>query len=378
MPPAVSKGLPHGPAYLRLPVLPPRAVAEIKWWRHLARELKAVLGTRDLPRIRSALRAARGGFYPSTTSLYPLDSAHRSHYIPDRWRELSWVINWPAANFLDDKLAFFFMMRHFGVPTPDVVGVVIRGRIHQVGAAEMGPPAEWLSRWVEERGRLVVRPNRGTGGQRVRVIEAGPNGGCLVNGEALSWAELESRFRDSVDDVISTFVEQASYARNVFPDSTNTIRVLTMQDETGKPFIAATVHRFGTPSSAPADNFMKGGLSVPIDPESGALGAGVQKLGPQRHERHPVTGVQLTGARVPNWPQIRDGVLAAATRAAFLPFIAWDVIPTEAGFSIIEGNKNSDIQVYQVHKPMLPEARIREFYAQHGLISPAFPGRYGS
>lgn len=371
MPPDSPERPPHGPAYLRLPVLPPRAVAEVKWWRHLAREVKEVLGTGDPSRIRSALKAARGGFYPSTTSLYPLDGPHRSDYISDRWRELSWVINWPAAGFLDDKLAFFFMMRHFGVPTPEVVGIVIRGRVHQLGAVEPQPATEWMPRWVEERGRLVVRPNRGTGGQGVLIIEAGPDGGCLVNGEALSWAELVHRFGRSVDHLITAFVEQASYARNVFPESTNTVRILTMQDKAGQPFLAATVHRFGTPSSAPADNFMKGGLSVPIDPETGTLGAGIQRFGLQSHDRHPITGVQLAGARVPNWPHVRDGILAAASQAAFLPFIGWDVILTEDSFSVIEGNKNSDMQVYQVHRPMLPEAKIREFYAQHGLVSAA-------
>ena len=371
MQPSLPPRPPHGPAYLRLPVLPPRAVAEIKWWRHLARELREVLATREPARIRSALRAARRGFYPSTSSLYPLDGPHRGDYISDRWRELSWVIDWPAAGFLDDKLAFFFMMRHFGVPTPEVAGVVIRGRIHQLGAGDAAPATDWMARWLAQRGRLVVRPNRGTGGQGVLVIAPEPDGGCTVNGEPLAWEELERRFRSSVDLVITEFVEQASYAREVFPESTNTVRILTMQDDAGRPFVAAAVHRFGTPSSAPADNFMKGGLSVPIDPELGTLGWGVQRFGLKRHERHPVTGAQLAGALVPNWPQVRDGILAAAAQAAFLPFIGWDVILTEDGFSVIEGNKNSDMQVYQVHRPLLPDARIRAFYAQHGLVAPA-------
>ncbi len=377
MPPTSPERLPHGPAYVRLP-LPPRAVAEVKWWRHLARELSGVLRTRDGARIRAALAGARAGFYPSTSALYPLESPERDSYISDRWRELSWAIDWPAAGFLDDKLAFFLLMRQFGVPTPEVVGVVIRGRVHRLGDAEQRPLLAWLPAWLAERGSLVVRPNRGTGGQGVLVLEAGDGAGCVVNGTATSWDLLEQRFASSVDHVITEFVEQASYARDVFPPSTNTIRILTMQDAAGRPFVAVAVHRFGTPGSAPADNFMKGGLSVPIDPETGVLGTGVQRFRLQRHQVHPETGVQLTGTVVPRWARMRDGILAAAAQAAFLPFIGWDVIPTEDGFSVIEGNKNSDMQVYQVHRPLLPVEPIRAFYARQGLLARGRGRRRGS
>ena len=328
------------------------------------------MGTRDPRRIRAALRAARRGFYPSSVALYELDGPRAGDYVSDHQRELSWVIDWPAAGFLDDKLAFFFLLRHFGIPTPEVAGVVVRGRIHRLGAVEPAPASEWMARWVAERGRLVIRPNRGTGGMGLWVVGAEPDGDCRVNGEALSWAELERRLGTRENQVITEFVEQAGYARDVFPETTNTIRILTMQDPAGRPFVAAAVHRFGMPASGAADNWTRGGLSARIDLEAGTLGPGVAhprsgRL--ERHEVHPVTGAQVAGARVPRWREVRDGVLAAAARTPFLPFVGWDVIVTDDGFSVIEGNKNSDVNLLQVHDPLLGQAKVRTFYAEHGL-----------
>ncbi len=359
---------PHGPAYIRLPGLPPRAVAQIKYWRHLVREGRVVAASRDRRRIRSALRAARRGFYPSSIPLYDLDGPRARDYVSDHQRELSWVIDWPAAGLLDDKLAFFFMLRHFGVPTPEVAGVVVRGRIHRMGAIEPVALTDWLPRWLEERGRLVIRPNRGTGGMGLWVVAPGPDGSCLVNGAPMDWEELERQLGTRENQVMTEFVEQGGYAREVFPQTTNTVRVLTMQDPSGRPFVAVAVHRFGMPDSGAADNWTRGGLSAEIDVETGVLGPGVQK--PRsgaltRHDVHPATGARLTGLHVPGWTAVRDGVLAAAAQTPFLPFVGWDVIVTDDGFSIIEGNKNSDVNLLQVHRPLLGAADVRAFYTRH-------------
>ncbi len=343
---------------------------QIKYWRHLARETTSVLRSRDPRRIRSALRAARGGFYPSSIPIYELDGPQAGDYVSDHQRELSWVIDWPAAGFLDDKLAFFFMLRHFGVPTPEVAGVVVRGRIHRLGATEPVPMTQWLPRWLQERGRLVIRPTRGTGWMGLWVVGPGPDGACLVNGDPMTWGELERRLGTRQNQVITDFVEQAGYARDVFPQTTNTIRILTMQDTSGRPFVAAAVHRFGMPVSGAADNWGRGGLSAEIDVETGVLGPGVQKPrsgGRVRHDVHPCTGARVAGLRVPNWAQVREGVLAAAAQAAFLPFVGWDVIVTDGGFSVIEGNKNSDVNLLQVHRPLLAQPKVRAFYAEHGV-----------
>jgi hypothetical protein len=75
--------------------------------------------------------------------------------------------------------------------------------------------------------------------------------------------------------LVCAYVEQADYARTIFPDVANTIRVLTMyDDEAGQAFAAAAVHRFGTRAQGPTavDNWSRGGLTAAIDLAGGCLG----------------------------------------------------------------------------------------------------------
>lgn len=216
----------------------------------------------------------------------------------------------------------------------------------------------------------MVRPTRGGGGTHLWLLDA-HDGTFRLNGEPLAWDQIERRLSALDDHIVTDFVHQASYARRVHPDTTNTVRVLTMHDDRG-PFIAAAVHRFGTPASAPADNWSKGGLSAAIDVETGMLGAGVQRPragSVERRDVHPATGAQISGIHVPNWEAVRDGVLRAAGLVPFLPYVGWDLIVTDDGdgFSVVEGNKYTDVNLLQVHGPLMAAARVRAFFAAHGI-----------
>jgi hypothetical protein len=363
----MGDALPPPAAYVRLRGLSPRAVGRIKWWRRVGRELKSVLLT-DPAAVAPALRGVRLGFYPSSAPLYEADRVRAGDYVSDRQKELSWAINWPAAGLLDDKLAFFFMMRHFEVPTPDVLAVVVGGRALPVGDAPAGRGTELVRSLLGHHPRLVVRPTRGAQGRGLWIVEAAE--ACRINGEAVTWAELEARLRALDDHVVTEWVEQAPYAREIFPGTTNTMRLLTMRSPGEDPFIATAVHRFGVPESVPADNWSRGGLSVRIDVATGTLGTGVTR--PQNgrleyHERHPTTGRAIAGVRVPGWSEVRESILDAARRMAFLPYVGWDVLVTEGGHVVIEGNKYTDVNLLQVHGPLQADPRIRAFYAAHGV-----------
>jgi hypothetical protein len=76
--------------------------------------------------------------------------------------------------------------------------------------------------------------------------------------------------------VVTAFVDQAGYAATIYPDTANTLRVLTLCDADGC-FVAAAAHRFGSRRSGSIDNWHRGhgGLNAPIDRARGALGRAV-------------------------------------------------------------------------------------------------------
>jgi hypothetical protein len=86
------------------------------------------------------------------------------------------------------------------------------------------------------------------------------------------------------------------------------------------------------------------------------------------HATHPDTGTPIEGAVVSGWPAVRDGIVALATRLPFLPYVGWDVVVTDEGYQVIEGNRRPDVNLLQVHRPLLADPRVRRFYERHGVL----------
>ena len=51
-----------------------------------------------------------------------------------------------------------------------------------------------------------------------------------------------------------------------------------------------------------------------------------------------------------------------------LKYIGWDVVITKKGLYIIEANNSTDVELLQVHKPLLINERVRNFYKYYKII----------
>jgi hypothetical protein len=45
------------------------------------------------------------------------------------------------------------------------------------------------------------------------------------------------------------------------------------------------------------------------------------------------------------------------------------VVVTEDGFRILEGNNFSDVNLLQIHGPLLKDERVAAFYSRHGIAT---------
>jgi Sugar-transfer associated ATP-grasp len=220
-------------------------------------------------------------------------------------------------------------------------------------------------------GPLVVKPLAGSGGVGVHFYEF--RGGVdYLDGATPTDGRLLQQLNEKQQFIVCPRIEQAEYARNIFPGATNTIRLLTMyDDEQGAAFLACAVHRFGTKMSAPVDNWGKGGLSVAIDTASGVMSRGrrfaFQTSSPW-HSAHPETGIAIEGVAVPGWAAIKDEVLQLASAIPFLPYVGWDVVLADDGIWILEANTRTDVNLLQVHGPLLTDPRVVDFYRRHGVL----------
>lgn len=221
---------------------------------------------------------------------------------------------------------------------------------------------------------IVSKPVDGAKGDLVRVID-GTDDGFRLDGQAVTRARLEAELRAGRDLLFEECVSQGAYATAIYAAATNTVRLITMVDRDGNPFVAAAMHRFGTANSGRIDNWNAGGLSAGIDVESGVIGqAAVPKndgYDVDWGRDHPTTGAEITGTQVPEWSRVRESVLDLAGEYSHMwPYVGWDVVVTDdtGSVTVIEGQMNPGIQAIQAHQPLLRDERARRFYERYGVL----------
>ena len=311
------------------------------------------------PPPRSRLRLIARGYLPEDCQLYDLGRWPLEHYVSAMAREVALARIQQRYNVcLHNKYLFQVMMQSTTQRVAKAFGLITRGTSLDFASDEPIADAKaWLRDLVAAHGKVVVKPVAGHAGEGVRILATAADAESVTIGEA--------------GVMVMHFVEQHAYARAIFPDATNTLRVLVMRDDDG-PFLATAVQRVGTSASAPIDSFRSGGMSVGIDAASGQLLRGVRQ--PKRSggalvwlERHPDTDAAITGVELPGWHALVAELLAIMERLPFLSYVGWDVVITDDGFTIIEGNHNSGVALLQIHGPLLVDERVKAFYRRYGL-----------
>lgn len=137
--------------------------------------------------------------------------------------------------------------------------------------------------------------------------------------------------------ILEEIAVNAECLRQFSPSSLNTLRFVTCIDHSGIPHIIATVFRMGNGKSL-TDNFLTGGIACYIDPETGVvITVGINAEG-KVFESHPFSHKTFKGFQIPQWEEAKKLVLTLAMEVPEARFVGWDVVLTEKGFDILEGN----------------------------------------
>lgn len=223
---------------------------------------------------------------------------------------------------------------------------------------------------LRREGAFVLKEARGGGGSGVYVCEW-DDGTVRVDGRRRAPGALAALLERTDRGIVTEYCEQAAYLEEIYPGSPNTLRVLVVDPEGAEAFVPIAAQRLGTSRTGGLDNFTRGGLSAEVDVESGELGPGVEyreEGAVASHERHPDTGARIAGAAVPSWDAIRDRLLEITASFPGLRYVGWDVLATGPGeFVLVEGNSYPDPDVLQVHRPLLADPRVRQFYRDNGV-----------
>lgn len=315
--------------------------------------------------VPQTLVPLRHGFDPKYYYFLSLDSRDESQYIPNHYpiREA----NGDANIVLNDKVAIYRIFSEYTSYFPELYGTIHNGTYFP----QNDDGAETLKETVDRHGEVIAKPVTGYEGRDIFKIERTEDG-YLVNGRPASPPELSGIQSDVDEDYLVTAVlANHDYAAEIFPESANTIRLLTAIDpDSGDSTVVRAVHRFGTAASAPTDNWENGGVAAPIDHVTGEIQAAVtlNESGKRDEiETHPDTGARIEGVTIPMW----DDLLALATEAhqayAVSKIIGWDVVVTDDGPMFLEASGRPGSHMLQLDSGLLEDDVIRRVFESEGV-----------
>jgi len=276
------------------------------------------------------------------------------------------LINYPDHVLIDDKLVFEKL-----IPGAITSRAFIYNRRIIPTSPDGIKSVEELEGHLGQSGRFILKPRTGGGGQGIRVVMK-KDGEYMIGKEACDPRVFPGRLLDFHNYLVYNLFDQSGFSNEIFPSTLNTIRLLTLiEKKSGKPILIGALHRFGTIKSVPVDNWSSGGICASVDLASGRLGPAIafpydRQL--QEYSLHPDSGKQIEGSEVPHWTDIKDRVLDLHSTIPYIPYIGWDVVLSGNKVYILEANSNSDVNLFQVHEPLLKNEKARSVFKSYGAI----------
>ncbi len=336
------------------------------WYYFIGKEIRSGFKGFGLKRLILFFR----GFHYKKTIPFDFNKWKYSDYISDFEQEKLQFINHPYNKLLNNKLVF---STYFGAffRTPQSYCVINKGSVFSVSKCTSINNINDIEALLKQSKKLMLKPLEGMDGAGIYLITF-DDGNYRVNYKIYSELDLE-RFISSLDDyLLEEFIEQGSFTKRMHPDSTNTLRVITLIDPvTSSPIIPIATLRIGTSISAPIDFFPRGGLISYITIDNGQLSGAMTMSdsdGIVYFDKHPETHEQIKGRILPGWNELVNEILRTARAVApLLKIVGWDIVLTEDGFTVIEGNTGPDTKIQGLDYPLAKNPKVLDFLKHHRI-----------
>ena len=310
------------------------------------------------------------GFSANEYHWYDLKHNNYKDYISDFRRRKSRNINPPKKLILDDKLLFEEIFRNY-VRVPKVYAWVSEGNVYGLHGYDISTSS--AIDFMRKNRETVLKWIKGYEGVGTFIILTDDEGKLVVNGKPMSDEDVRKLFKFKGEAIITEYMHQSEFENSLYPNAVNTIRMVCAKKkgETTARIIKAA-QRIGNDESAPVDNVSAGAIACEIDINTGELMEGVIAKahhtldGEKFFSNHPDTGAQLAGKVIPDWDNLKKSVEDVTNKFPFLNFVAWDVLLTDEGFCLIEGNASSGCMMFQQRHGVMNE-EIGDIYRSYGF-----------
>ena len=336
-----------------------------KEWKRIVWNAKCVYKIPFLERVKYALK----GFSADEAYFYNFKDNDYREYISEYERLRSREINGPYKFILDDKLIFEEVVGKY-VRVPMNYACILDGVLY--GLHDNGMNNDNVIDYLRKYRTTVLKWNGRGGGEGTYVISF-DDVGFSVNGVNKDVEEVKDLFNRRGDAILCEYMTQSEFSSSLYPYTTNTIRIVCAKKkgERDAKFIKA-IQRVGCQESIPVDNVSMGGLTLDINKSTGELGVGIAKYGrPDRvmvpFRNHPDSGGAFVGKAIPDWENIVQEVVALTNKLPFLNYVAWDILLTDDGFCVIEGNSSSGCGIFQMEKGVR-NSELGDIYRSYKII----------
>lgn len=324
----------------------------------------------DFPHtFRTKVKWALKGFSVNEYVWYGLERNDYREYISEFERLQSRSINGDYKFILDNKLVFEEVFGKY-VRVPRNYARIVDGEVYSLHDTPIDN--EHFVSFVHDAGKTILKWTDRGGGAGTYLFEA-KGEKLLINGEESTPEEIQKLRNREGEALLCEYITQSQFAASLYPETTNTMRMVCARKKGEKEYrIIAAVQRIGCQASIPVDNVSYGGMTCAIDLETGELSHAIAKLGEMDHRmkpfaKHPDTGAQIAGRVIPNWNELKQDIIALTGRVPYLNFVAWDVLLTEDGYCIIEGNASSGCGIFQMERGVR-NGLLGDLYRSYGVI----------
>lgn len=174
---------------------------------------------------------------------------------------------------------------------------------------------------------MMIKSVYGTGGHGVKKI-------YLKDFDSVK--AMYDYIQEAKMPLVEECIKQHPDINKIYPYSVNTYRILTVKTDDKVDLIYSYI-RVGNNGSS-VDNHHSGGMSTPIDLNTGKILYPAIDIDGKLFDRHPMTGTEFVGYQLPCWKEAVEMVKEAAHIVPQLRYIGWDVAIAEDGPLLIEGN----------------------------------------
>ncbi len=145
---------------------------------------------------------------------------------------------------------------------------------------------------------------------------------------------LYNEIKEKKQDLVEAFIVQHPDMNVLYPNSVNSMRMFTFC-KNGRGYFLQAILKIG--NGGVVDNFSSGGMYTFPDDNGVVTVAAIDK-DDILYTKHPITGTDIIGFKVPLFDEAVELVRKAAEVIPQVGYVGWDVGISENGPVIIEGN----------------------------------------